>query len=77
MAGMPHAGSDKAAANAYIKSRSGGYGAGTNLDAIKGNNMDGVFDIHFYNSKTHGSNSVNEAHQNMVKKAANWAKNNY
>ncbi|HHV99300.1 MAG TPA: peptidoglycan-binding protein [Clostridiaceae bacterium] len=77
MAGMPHAGSDKAAANAYIKSRSGGYGAGTNLDAIKGNNMNGVFDIHFYKSKTHGSNSVNQAHQNMVKKAAEWAKNNY
>jgi len=77
MAAMPHAGSDKAEANAYISSRSGGYGAGTNLDAIKGNNMDGVFDIHFYKSKTHGSNSVNEAHQNMVKKAAEWAKNNY
>lgn len=77
MAGMPHAGNDKAAANAYIKSRSGGYGAGTNLDSVKGNNMDGVFDIHFYKSKTHGSNKVDEAHQNMVKKAAEWAKKNY
>jgi len=76
LAGMPHAGLDSAAANAYINSRSGGYGKGTNLDAVKGNNMDGVLDLHFLNSKTHGTNRVNEAHQRMVKKAAEWAKKN-
>ena len=77
LAGMPHAGNDKAAANSYISSRSGGYGRGTNLDAVKGNGVSGVFDLHFYGSKTHGTNSVNSAHQNMVKKAAEWAKKNY
>jgi peptidoglycan hydrolase-like protein with peptidoglycan-binding domain len=77
MAGMPHAGNDRYAANSYINSRSGGYGRGANLDAVKGNGMNGVFDIHFKGSKTHGSNRVNEAHQKMVNKAAEWAKKNY
>lgn len=77
MAGMPHAGMDKYEANVYINSRSGGYGRGMNLDTVKGNGMDGHFDIHFYGSKTHGTNSVNKAHQEMVKKAAEWAKKNY
>jgi len=35
MAGMPHAGVDSAPANTYVKSRSGGYGAGDNLDSVK------------------------------------------
>lgn len=74
MAGMPHAGSETAAANRTINSRSGGYGRGTNLDAVKGNSMSGHFDIHFYGSKTHGTNRVDRAHQTMVKKAAEWAK---
>jgi len=77
MAGMPHAGSDKDPAEAYVTWRSGDYGAGTNLDAVKGNGMDGHFDIHFLNSKTHSSNSVNAAHQNAVKEAAKWAEENY
>ncbi|NLI57845.1 MAG: peptidoglycan-binding protein [Clostridium sp.] len=78
MAGMPHAGVDSVTANAYIQSRSGGYGAGYNLDSVKGNNMDGVFDIHFLNSKTHATNRVDTNHQNAVKTAAEWAeKNNY
>jgi peptidoglycan hydrolase-like protein with peptidoglycan-binding domain len=66
---MPHAGRDDKPANAYINERSGGYGSGTNLDAIKGNDMDGHFDIHFYGSKTHGTNSVNKAHQEAIEKA--------
>lgn len=78
IAGMPHAGVDSRPANSYVSSRSGGYGGGTNLDAVKGNGMDGVFDVHFLGSKTHGTNRVNQAHQDMVKKAAKWAaKNNY
>jgi peptidoglycan hydrolase-like protein with peptidoglycan-binding domain len=76
IAGMPHAGSDKYAANKYISSRSGGYGRGENLDTVKGNNMNGHFDIHFYGSKTHDTNRVDSAHQKMVKKAAEWAKEN-
>lgn len=70
MAGMPHAGRDDQPNRAMVSNRSGGYGYGSNLDAIKGNNMDGVFDVHFYQSKTHGTNKVDSAHQNMVQKAA-------
>jgi peptidoglycan hydrolase-like protein with peptidoglycan-binding domain len=77
MAGMPHAGSEKYAANKVISSRSGGYGRGSNLDAVKGNNMSGHFDIHFYGSKTHGTNKSDSKHQSMVKKATEWAKKNY
>jgi hypothetical protein len=76
MAGMPHAGQDKSSANKYISNRSGGYGRGENLDAVKGNNMNGVFDIHFYGSKTHGTNKVDSQHQKMVNIATTWAKNN-
>lgn len=76
MAGMPHAGKDGADANVYVTGRSGGYGAGTNYDSVKGNNMDGHFDIHFLGSRTHGTNTTNKAHQDMVKKAAEWAKKN-
>jgi len=76
MAGMPHAGVESAAANKTVSSRSGGYGKGTNLDAVKGNNMSGVFDIHFYQSKTHGTQRVDEKHQAAVKKAAEWAEKN-
>jgi peptidoglycan hydrolase-like protein with peptidoglycan-binding domain len=76
MAGMPHAGSDKYAANKTISSRSGGYGRGTNLDAVKGNDMNGHFDLHFYKSKTHASNRVDSKHQSQVNRATEWAKKN-
>lgn len=76
MAGMPHAGVESAPANKIVSSRSGGYGKGTNLDAVKGNNMSGVFDVHFYQSKTHGTQRVDKNHQEAVKKAAEWAKKN-
>ncbi len=76
MAGMPHAGSDKYSANKYVSSRSGGYGRGQNLDAVKGNGMSGVFDLHFYKSKTHNSNKVDSKHQSMINTAVEWAKKN-
>lgn len=76
MAGMPHAGTENASANRYIRSRSGGFGSGRNYDAVKGNNMSGHFDIHFLGSRTHGTNRVDRKHQSMVKKAAEWAKKN-
>ena len=66
---MPHAGRDDMPANKVVISRSGGYGRGENLDAVKGNGMDGQFDIHFYGSKTHATNRVNEAHQEAIQKA--------
>ena len=42
--------------------------------AITNNNFDGHFCIHFYNSRTHGTNRVDEAHQNCVARAmsASW-----
>lgn len=76
MAGMPHAGTDNVSANTYVKWRSGGYGAGSNLDAVKGNNMHGVFDVHFLNSRTHGTNRVDTKHQSALREAAKWAENN-
>lgn len=76
MTGYPHAGSDKYAANKTIASRSGGYSRGTNLDAVKKNNMDGVFDIHFLNSRNHYNNKVDPKHQLKIKEAAKWAVKN-
>lgn len=69
MAGMPHAGVNNKPARAYVTNRSGGFGRGTNLDTIKGNGMDGHFDIHLLNSRTHGTNRVEPKHQRMVQKA--------
>ena len=74
MAAMPHAGVDKSAANKTISSRSGGYGRGANLDKIKNNGMDGVIDVHFLNSRTHGTNKVDKNHQAAVKEAAQYGK---
>lgn len=70
MAGMPHAGLDNKPVNATVNGRSGGYGRGTNLDTVKNNNMNGHFDVHFKNSRTHGSNRVDSAHQKAIKEAA-------
>lgn len=71
MTAMPHAGLDHLPALQTVSNRSGGFGRGINLDEIKGNGMDGHFDIHFLNSKTHGTNSVDAAHQKAIKEAAN------
>lgn len=76
MAGMPHAGVEGKPANIIVSGRSEGYGKGENLDAVKNNGMSGHFDIHFLNSKTHGTNRVDPDHQAMVKKAAAWAMEN-
>ncbi|HZJ57724.1 MAG TPA: peptidoglycan-binding protein [Clostridia bacterium] len=70
MAGMPHAGRDDKPNRAMVYDRSCDYGYGQNLDAVKGNNMDGVFDVHFYKSKTHATNKVDDKHQAQVKRAA-------
>lgn len=74
IAAMPHAGVDKAPANNYISSRSGGYGRGANLDKIKSNGMSGVIDVHFLNSRTHGTNRVDGKHQAALKEAAKSGK---
>lgn len=69
MSGMPHAGVNNKPARVYVTNRSGGFGRGINLDTIKGNGMDGHFDIHLLGSKTHGTNRVEPKHQSMVQKA--------
>lgn len=76
MTGYPHAGMDKYQANKTVSSRSGGYKRGTNFDAVKNNNMDGVFDIHFLNSRNHYNNKVDPKHQEKIREAAKWAKEN-
>lgn len=70
MTPRPHAGLDHLPALQIVSNRSGGFGRGINLDEIKGNGMDGHFDIHFLNSKTHGSNSIDSDHQKAVQQAA-------
>lgn len=72
MSAMPHAGVDSKPANTYVSNRSGGYSRGTNLDRIKSNGMNGHIDVHFLNSKTHGTNKVDAKHQATVKKAAKY-----
>lgn len=69
MAGMPHAGRDDKPANAWVSNRSGGFGTGTNLNAIHGNGMNGHFDIHFLGSKTHGTNRIDDRHQRQILRA--------
>lgn len=58
MAAMPHAGRDAAPALAVAKNLSAGYGTGQNLDVVKNNGMDGVFDVHFLGSKRHKDGKV-------------------
>jgi peptidoglycan hydrolase-like protein with peptidoglycan-binding domain len=72
MAAMPHAGLDSKPANTYVSQRSGGYSRGMNLDKIKSNGMSGHMDVHFLNSKTHGTNKVDPKHQAAVKQAAKY-----
>lgn len=77
MAGMPHAGRDDMPEDKWVSGRSCGYGTGTNLDAVKNNNMNGVFDIHLYQSRTHNTDSVEPRHQEKVQEATVWAQNYY
>ncbi|MDP4090297.1 MAG: hypothetical protein Q8930_13625 [Bacillota bacterium] len=71
MAGQPHAGVDSAPAYAVVDNRSEGYGRGENLDTIKGNGMDGHFDVHFLNSTHHFDGKLDSRHQAAVKVASN------
>ena len=70
MSGMPHAGNDAAPGGVYTTWRSGNYGPGYNLDWVKGNGIDGVFDIHFLNSTRHLDGKVDAGHQENIKVAA-------
>lgn len=70
MSAMPHAGVDSAPAYAVVNRRSGGYNRGENLDVVKGNGMNGHFDVHFLNSRRHKDNKKDPRHQAAVLKAA-------
>jgi hypothetical protein len=70
MSAMPHAGIDALPAYQTVDNRSDEYGTGENLDVIKGNGMDGHFDIHFLNSTRHKDNQIDPQHQAMIKIAA-------
>ncbi|HEY9060648.1 MAG TPA: LysM peptidoglycan-binding domain-containing protein [Pseudobacteroides sp.] len=67
---MPHAGNDKVAGGVYTTWRSDDYPPGYNLDWVKGNGIDGVFDIHFANSTRHNDGEVDVKHQENIKIAA-------
>lgn len=69
-AGMPHAGNDSAPGGIYTSWRSGDYSGGYNLDWVKNNEMNGVFDVHFYNSTRHKDSTIDDIHQQNVKIAA-------
>lgn len=70
MSAMLHAGLDALPAGINVHNRSGGYGHGINLDAIKGNNADGHFDIHFINSTRHSDGNISPRHQANIRRAA-------
>lgn len=67
---MPHAGNDAAPGGEYTTWRSDGYGPGRNLDWIKNNGADGVFDLHFLNSLRHVDGKSDSQHQDQIKIAA-------
>lgn len=77
MTAMPHAGLDNAPSVKVVNNRSYGYGRGQNLDAVKNNGMDGHLDIHFLNSRTHGSNVMQKSHQDKVKESGKYIKKYY
>ena len=70
MTNMPHAGVESKPGGETVSNRSGGYGKGYNYDFIKGNGMEGHVDLHFKNSRTHGTNKIDSKHQNAIKVAA-------
>lgn len=67
---MPHAGNDAAPGGQYTTWRSDGYGPGNNLDWVKNNGADGVFDLHFLNSTRHMDGKIDSNHQENIKIAA-------
>jgi hypothetical protein len=70
MSSLPHAGVDSAPAFAVVNNRSEGYGTGENLDVVKGNGMNGHFDVHFLNSTRHKDGKIDPRHQAAIQVAA-------
>lgn len=50
------------------------YGVVHGTQKVTNNNYKGQFCIHLLNSKTHGSDHVDDAHQAAIKKAVEWVK---
>ena len=69
VSGMPHAGLDSAPYLQNISDRSDSWGYGPNYDKIKGNGMDGHFDLYFLNSVRHNDGQLDPQHQYGVLKA--------
>lgn len=67
---MPHAGNDNAPGGLYTSWRSDDYGSGYNLDWVKNNGINGVFDIHFLNSTRHSDGQIDARHQANIKISA-------
>ncbi len=66
VSGMPHAGVDSMPYMQNVGNRSDGWGYGPNYDSIKGNNMDGHFDVYFLNCLRHVDNGIDPSHQVSV-----------
>lgn len=66
VAGMAHAGVDSAPFLENVNNRSDGWGYGPNYDSIKGNGMDGHFDVYFLNCLRHVDNRMDSSHQANV-----------
>jgi LysM repeat protein len=66
VSGMPHAGVDWAPFLENVYNRSDGWGYGPNYDSIKGNGMDGHFDVYFLNCLRHVDNKIDSTHQANV-----------
>lgn len=63
VSGMPHAGVDNAPFLANVDNRTGNYGSGPNYDKIKGNGMDGHFDVYTLNGIGHSTGKIERGHQ--------------
>lgn len=66
VSGMPHAGVDSAPYMSYVSNRSDNWGYGPNLDRIKGNGMEGHFDLYMLNCLRHKDNKIDSGHQYKV-----------
>lgn len=78
VAGKPHCGLDALPFLAKLVNGDayGDYIGRENCDKIKGNEMNGHFDVHFYKSRNHYNNLEDPAHQKNVLAADAWAKAN-
>jgi hypothetical protein len=78
VAGKPHCGLDALPYLAKLVNGDayGDYVGRENCDKIKGNEMNGHFDVHFYKSRNHFNNLEDPAHQQNVLAADAWARAN-